>query len=125
LGGSERSSLAATGTVAAEAVVINWFPVISSETRTETDVGYNEKAFVRTNPRITKITFLVRTNIYPSVLSISETHKQKCITNLACSKTLRPSYNTPIHITRGKGQYLFDAEGNRYLDAYNNVAHGN
>jgi len=30
-------------------------------------------------------------------------------------------YDRPIHIVRGKGVWLFDQEGNRYLDAYNNV----
>jgi 4-aminobutyrate aminotransferase-like enzyme len=29
----------------------------------------------------------------------------------------------PLHIRRGWMQYLFDADGRRYLDAYNNVAH--
>src|SRR5690349_2750330 len=29
----------------------------------------------------------------------------------------------PLHIVRGEGQYLFDADGTRYLDATNNVAH--
>ncbi|QKR99886.1 aminotransferase class III-fold pyridoxal phosphate-dependent enzyme [Sphingomonas sp. CL5.1] len=31
-------------------------------------------------------------------------------------------YEHPIHIVRGEGAWLFDAEGYRYLDAYNNVA---
>lgn len=31
-------------------------------------------------------------------------------------------YERPIHIVRGEGPWLFDAEGERYLDAYNNVA---
>jgi len=30
-------------------------------------------------------------------------------------------YNRPLHIVRGEGVWLFDNEGNRYLDAYNNV----
>jgi len=33
------------------------------------------------------------------------------------------AYEKPLHIVRGLGQYLFDDEGRRYLDAYNNVAH--
>ena len=32
-------------------------------------------------------------------------------------------YETPVHIVRGEGVWLFDAEGRRYLDCYNNVAH--
>lgn len=30
-------------------------------------------------------------------------------------------YSTPLHIVRGEGVYLFDAEGRRYVDMYNNV----
>lgn len=31
-------------------------------------------------------------------------------------------YERPVHLVRGRGSRLFDAEGNAYLDAYNNVA---
>ncbi len=30
-------------------------------------------------------------------------------------------YETPLHIVRGEGAYLFDADGRRYVDMYNNV----
>ena len=30
-------------------------------------------------------------------------------------------YTTPLHIVRGDGVYLFDADGRRYVDMYNNV----
>jgi len=30
-------------------------------------------------------------------------------------------YATPLHIVRGEGVYLFDADGRRYVDMYNNV----
>jgi 4-aminobutyrate aminotransferase-like enzyme/Ser/Thr protein kinase RdoA (MazF antagonist) len=33
------------------------------------------------------------------------------------------SYSEPLHIVRGWKQYLYDAQGREYLDAYNNVAH--
>jgi 4-aminobutyrate aminotransferase-like enzyme len=32
-------------------------------------------------------------------------------------------YQTPVHLVRGEGVWLWDAAGRRYLDAYNNVAH--
>jgi 4-aminobutyrate aminotransferase-like enzyme len=32
-------------------------------------------------------------------------------------------YREPLHIVRGEGVWLFDAEGKRYLDCYNNVPH--
>ena len=37
-------------------------------------------------------------------------------------------YNEPLEIVRGEGVYLFDSDGNRYVDMYNNVpcvGHGN
>ncbi|MBS0366506.1 MAG: aminotransferase class III-fold pyridoxal phosphate-dependent enzyme [Proteobacteria bacterium] len=37
--------------------------------------------------------------------------------------SLKLSYRQPRHMVRGEMQYLFDAEGRRYLDAYNNVPH--
>jgi 4-aminobutyrate aminotransferase-like enzyme/Ser/Thr protein kinase RdoA (MazF antagonist) len=33
------------------------------------------------------------------------------------------SYREPLHLARGWMQYLWDREGRRYLDAYNNVPH--
>jgi 4-aminobutyrate aminotransferase-like enzyme len=51
-------------------------------------------------------------------------HKE--ILNLR-SKHLGPSlsvsYDEPLYIVRGEGQYLFDAKGNRYLDCVNNIQH--
>lgn len=32
-------------------------------------------------------------------------------------------YERPLHIVRGEGVWLYDIDGNQYLDAYNNVAH--
>jgi 4-aminobutyrate aminotransferase-like enzyme len=31
-------------------------------------------------------------------------------------------YEQPVHLVRGEGAWLFDADGRRYLDCYNNVA---
>ncbi|HEY0342750.1 MAG TPA: aminotransferase class III-fold pyridoxal phosphate-dependent enzyme, partial [Steroidobacteraceae bacterium] len=30
-------------------------------------------------------------------------------------------YDEPLHIVRAEGVWMYDAEGRRYLDAYNNV----
>ena len=38
-------------------------------------------------------------------------------------RNLSISYREPLKIVRGWRQYLFDAEGRKYLDTYNNVAH--
>lgn len=37
--------------------------------------------------------------------------------------SLSLSYRAPLHIVRGEGAYLYDAEGRQYLDCVNNVAH--
>ena len=31
-------------------------------------------------------------------------------------------YHDPVHLVRGEGVWLYDADGNKYLDCYNNVA---
>ncbi len=38
-------------------------------------------------------------------------------------KSLSVSYNEPLKIVKGFGQYLFDEEGNKFLDCVNNVCH--
>src|SRR5687768_17185361 len=41
-------------------------------------------------------------------------------------KVLGPAYRLfyekPLHLVRGEGVFLYDTAGERYLDAYNNVA---
>ena len=32
-------------------------------------------------------------------------------------------YDNPVHLVRGEGVWLYDADGRRYLDCYNNVPH--
>jgi 4-aminobutyrate aminotransferase-like enzyme len=32
-------------------------------------------------------------------------------------------YKSPVHLVRGEGVWLYDADGRKYLDMYNNVAH--
>ena len=36
--------------------------------------------------------------------------------------TYHAFYRSPVHLVRGEGAWLFDADGNRFLDGYNNVA---
>lgn len=38
-------------------------------------------------------------------------------------RSLSVSYQNPLHIVRGFGQYLYDTTGRRYLDTANNVPH--
>ena len=49
--------------------------------------------------------------------SIQETRAQ------LIGPSLSLSYDSPLHITRGKGQYLYDSNGSTYLDCVNNVCH--
>ncbi len=39
------------------------------------------------------------------------------------SPILSTSYKGPIHMVRSAFQYMYDAEGNTFLDAYNNIPH--
>jgi 4-aminobutyrate aminotransferase-like enzyme len=32
-------------------------------------------------------------------------------------------YDEPVHLVRGEGVWLWDADGRKYLDCYNNVPH--
>ncbi len=41
----------------------------------------------------------------------------------ALSPSLSLSYQEPLHIVRGRGQYLYDPLGRAYLDCVNNVCH--
>ena len=42
---------------------------------------------------------------------------------IALGPAMRLFYDQPVHVVRGDGAWLFDSQGNRYLDSYNNVAH--
>ena len=53
----------------------------------------------------------------PSLDALSETRQKRLGRNLSLS------YRTPLHIVRGRAQYLYDSLGHRYLDCVNNVAH--
>ena len=43
--------------------------------------------------------------------------------NRHISKALSLAHGMPLHITRGEMQYLFAADGTRFLDLVNNVSH--
>jgi Ser/Thr protein kinase RdoA (MazF antagonist)/murein DD-endopeptidase MepM/ murein hydrolase activator NlpD len=53
----------------------------------------------------------------PTFAQTLETRRERLGRNLSIA------YNKPLKIVRGWMQYLFNDEGRRYLDAYNNVAH--
>ncbi len=43
--------------------------------------------------------------------------------NRLLGSAYRLFYEDPVHIVRGEGVFLYDSEGRRYLDMYNNVPH--
>lgn len=43
--------------------------------------------------------------------------------SVVMSRALSLAYREPLHIVRGRGAYLYDADGREYLDLVNNVAH--
>lgn len=45
------------------------------------------------------------------------------VRNRTLNPSLSISYQTPIHVARGEGAYLYDNTGRQYLDAVNNVPH--
>ena len=47
----------------------------------------------------------------------------RTLRDIYLSPSLSLSYNEPLHIVKGQGQYLYDADGNQYLDAVNNIQH--
>jgi 4-aminobutyrate aminotransferase-like enzyme len=40
----------------------------------------------------------------------------------ALGPSYRLFYDRPVHLVRGEGVWVYDADGRRYLDCYNNVA---
>ena len=38
-------------------------------------------------------------------------------------RNVSTGYRRPVQLVRGSMQYLFDADGRRYIDGYNNVPH--
>lgn len=52
----------------------------------------------------------------PAIRSMTEKRRQ------VLGESYRLFYRNPVHLVRGEGQYVWDKEGNKYLDMYNNVA---
>lgn len=52
----------------------------------------------------------------------AETRKLTDKRSQILGESYRLFYRNPVHLVKGKGQYLWDAAGNQYLDVYNNVA---
>ncbi len=65
---------------------------------------------------------LFKENLNSSEENISD-EKIKHFRNEHLGKGLSLSYDKPLHIVRGEGIYLIDANGQKYLDTVNNVNH--
>ena len=54
---------------------------------------------------------------------MSDRNRLQKLRNKYLSQSFSLSYNEPLHLVRGRGQYLYDSKGNEYLDAVNNIQH--
>ena len=54
---------------------------------------------------------------------MSDNNRLQKIRRKYLSQSFSLSYDKPLHLVSGRGQYLFDSEGNEYLDAVNNIQH--
>lgn len=77
--------------------------------------------WIRINPIHAKNVFFEACGFSVSTpKSIEEVIKRR---HTSLSPILSLSYQTPIHMTRSVFQYMYDVEGNTFLDAYNNIPH--
>lgn len=74
------------------------------------------------NPLMLKNSFLNAAG-YPSVNLKYESDKVLSVRKKHTGKALRLSYPTPVYITSAAFQYMYDHNGNTYLDARNNISH--
>ena len=111
--------------------------IAASQQRARPDnayLGISQEPIQRALPRLAAIPFDLAEAVFrqacgtaPAGASVSERAPTKAETLAArarhIGRNLGISYSNPVRIVRGWKQYLFDDEGRRYLDAYNNVAH--
>lgn len=71
------------------------------------------------NPVMAEDAFRKAAGFKPTTKNILESQLEKRKDHL--SETLSLSYKKPIHMQRSAFQYMYDAEGNTFLDAYNNI----
>ena len=55
-------------------------------------------------------------DLEPAELALAERRRR------LLGPSYRLFYETPVHLVRGEGVWLYDPAGNAYLDTYNNVA---
>lgn len=76
------------------------------------------------NSMVTRST-IMDTNSFRAEHAAALDHETKALTEKrgeVLGESYRLFYRNPVHLVKGKGQYLWDAKGTKYLDVYNNVA---
>ena len=75
------------------------------------------------NPKTARTLFYQACGLVPEEPLSAATATQLRLRKQLIGKNVSLSYDQPIQIVRGEGQYLFDEQGKRYLDGVNNVCH--
>ena len=73
--------------------------------------------------QLAHVPFAIAQDVLFSAQSTKQTPELQKARAARLGANLSVSYSKPLHIVRGWKQYLYDADGREYLDAYNNVAH--
>ena len=55
--------------------------------------------------------------------TMSDTQTLLSVRRRIIGPSVKLAYRQPLHVARASMQYIFDADGRRYIDAYNNVPH--
>jgi 4-aminobutyrate aminotransferase-like enzyme/Ser/Thr protein kinase RdoA (MazF antagonist) len=77
----------------------------------------------RTLPRLAEIPARERAAAFRTAGGISSIESTISTRREYVGRNLRVGYRSPIKAARGWMQYLYDAQGRRFLDGYNNVPH--
>ena len=89
----------------------------------EVDAGDFHRAVRRACPRSTRLQAAISR---PDAAPAGEDHQIESALQRRKKRigpSLSLSYTVPLKIVRGRGQYLYDQRGRRYLDCVNNVSH--
>ena len=78
------------------------------------------KKWLAINPVLAENTFRKAIGLSPNSASTQKALEDR---KAYFGKNLSLSYKAPIHMSRSVFQYMYDAEGNTFLDAYNNIPH--
>lgn len=73
---------------------------------------------------VIRSTIMDTNSFRPEMAGALDTQTRELVTRRSdlLGASYRLFYRNPVHLVRGQGQYLWDAQGQQYLDVYNNVA---